>query len=413
MTRRPILSPLTFAIAVFWMLLMYPGSASAYDAVITWEPAEGSEQSVSGYKVYVRQGPTYDGTVPINVGLIPPDQDGLVRYTVVGLPMGPTNWFAVTSYDSSFVESLLSNEVELGYAQVAQVVDSDGDGLVDAQEDVDLDGVVDPGETDPDAADSDTDGLDDGEEVNVYGTDPLDADSDGDGDADGFEVVAGTDPNDVRSSSAVCGDASVSGGEECDDGAGNSSLSPYSCQSDCTLPPVCGDASGNRTLSVTDGLEIMRASIGVNPHCPFSECDVNGDGNVSVVDAAKVVHAAVGEPLDLDCGLAVSLVVESDVAAGTVDLAVDYSATGSAFVGDGQEVECQAAPSLSSLAVFDNRVGISELLATISLTQPVTAGTAVATCRFYAKDDVPVIEDFTVEVLSSSEPSLPVFSVLY
>lgn len=68
-----------------------------------------------------------------------------------------------------------------------QPVDTDGDGLTDAQE-------ADLG-TDANAADSDGDGLTDADEVNDYGTDPLKADTDGDGLNDGAEVNShNTDP---------------------------------------------------------------------------------------------------------------------------------------------------------------------------------------------------------------------------
>ena len=48
--------------------------------------------------------------------------------------------------------------------------------------------------TDPLDADSDDDGLSDGEEVNTYGTDPIDSDGDSDGMTDGWEVSNGLDP---------------------------------------------------------------------------------------------------------------------------------------------------------------------------------------------------------------------------
>lgn len=59
--------------------------------------------------------------------------------------------------------------------------DSDEDGLSDGEE-------VNEYDTDPNNADSDGDGLNDGEEVNSYNTDPNEADSDGDGLNDGEEV---------------------------------------------------------------------------------------------------------------------------------------------------------------------------------------------------------------------------------
>jgi sugar lactone lactonase YvrE len=66
-------------------------------------------------------------------------------------------------------------------------------------EDLNANGVVDPGETDPALVDTDSDGLSDGDEVLVYGSDPLLLDTDGDGYSDGAEVLAGTDPIDENS----------------------------------------------------------------------------------------------------------------------------------------------------------------------------------------------------------------------
>lgn len=70
----------------------------------------------------------------------------------------------------------------------ADDTDTDGDGLLDTEEE-DLG-------TDPELADSDGDGLDDGAEVDDHGTDPLATDSDGDGYPDGAEVEHETDPTD-------------------------------------------------------------------------------------------------------------------------------------------------------------------------------------------------------------------------
>jgi hypothetical protein len=66
--------------------------------------------------------------------------------------------------------------------------DDDNDGLTNAAED--------EAGTDPNLADSDEDGLTDGEEVVEAGTSPLRADTDADGVLDGDEVSQGTDPLD-------------------------------------------------------------------------------------------------------------------------------------------------------------------------------------------------------------------------
>jgi hypothetical protein len=75
------------------------------------------------------------------------------------------------------------------------IADSDKGGVVDGSEDLDGNGVFDPGELDPtaghgdddkNAVDTDKDGLTDGVEKRI-GTDPNDADSDDDGAKDGAE----------------------------------------------------------------------------------------------------------------------------------------------------------------------------------------------------------------------------------
>jgi hypothetical protein len=64
--------------------------------------------------------------------------------------------------------------------------DDDGDGVTNAEED--------KAGTDPNLADTDEDGLTDGEEIAEIGTSPLIADTDRDGVLDGDEVAQGTDP---------------------------------------------------------------------------------------------------------------------------------------------------------------------------------------------------------------------------
>lgn len=97
--------------------------------------------------------------------------------------------------DPNFDQADWNND---GTGDVCQ--DSDGDGLIDADELL-LYG------TDPGNSDSDNDGLDDGEEVNTYTTDPLMQDTDGDGLTDGLEAsVAGISPLSMDTDNDGCND---------------------------------------------------------------------------------------------------------------------------------------------------------------------------------------------------------------
>lgn len=73
--------------------------------------------------------------------------------------------------------------------------DEDGDGLLSAQE-------AEAG-TDPALADTDEDGLTDGQEVSEFGANPLVADTDADGVLDGDEVAQGTSPIDAAAGAAL------------------------------------------------------------------------------------------------------------------------------------------------------------------------------------------------------------------
>lgn len=74
---------------------------------------------------------------------------------------------------------------------VETIIDSDGDGLSDEEEDTLGTNLY--------SADTDNDGLLDGDEVLNYYTDPNNEDTDEDGALDGAEVAAGTDPLDSAS----------------------------------------------------------------------------------------------------------------------------------------------------------------------------------------------------------------------
>ncbi len=126
--------------------------------------------------------------------------------------------------------------------------DSDGDGLVDADE-----AAL---NTDSASVDTDGDGLTDGDEVLVYGTAPLAPDTDGDGVLDGDEVAQGLDP---VSPAAVTGSADDSDG----DGI------PDSLEYEIGIDPFVADTDGDGLI---DGDEYYVFQTGtLNP-------DTDGDG---------------------------------------------------------------------------------------------------------------------------------------
>jgi fibronectin type III domain protein len=73
-------------------------------ATLSW--TLNSESDLAGYKIYLGTAPglyTYAGS-PIVVGVTG-------SYTLMGLPMGQTYYFAVSAFNSSGIESELSAEV--------------------------------------------------------------------------------------------------------------------------------------------------------------------------------------------------------------------------------------------------------------------------------------------------------------
>ncbi|WP_276298765.1 right-handed parallel beta-helix repeat-containing protein [Haloarcula ordinaria] len=116
------------------------------------------------------------------------DGDGVDDGTEVSLgtdPLDPSDEGNPDNLDSD--NDGLTNGEEAALGTDPAVADTDGDGLLDGEE------VATHG-TDPTLADTDGDGLGDGDELNTHSTDPLTADTDAGGVDDGEEVAAGTDP---------------------------------------------------------------------------------------------------------------------------------------------------------------------------------------------------------------------------
>jgi MYXO-CTERM domain-containing protein len=153
-----------------------------------------------------------DGDGLINILDVDSDNDGLYDGTEMGLDCnnpdtdpGPPSHCTPDGDDGGTTTSPL-------------LADTDNGGVNDGNEDANLNGVIDAGETDPTAGN----GADD--------TDPTNIDTDGDGLSDALEIFIGTDPNDQDSD-----DDGLSDGEEpnfADDNDGDGLINALDVDSD-------------------------------------------------------------------------------------------------------------------------------------------------------------------------------------
>ena len=141
-------------------------------------------------------------SAPVSIALLADsDGDGIPDTWEVAHGLDPRNYYdAFADTDGDGIPN--RDEYRLGFDP--QQADSDGNGIPDGQEDRDGDGLPDAWElkyfnsptTAEPGVDTDTDGLTNLEEFQ-HGTNPLLVDSDYDGMPDGWEVAHGLDPNDA------------------------------------------------------------------------------------------------------------------------------------------------------------------------------------------------------------------------
>ncbi len=173
-------------------------------------------------------------------------------------PLDPSDDFPLDSDGDT-----LPDELELLIGTDPFNADTDGDGLCDGPgsvpgvcvggEDLNANGVVDPGETDPTKADSDGDGILDGIEVlGQNPTDPLNPDTDGDGLCDGPRDVPG-----------VCvGGEDMNANGRVDEGE---------------TDPNKADTDGG---GVDDGTEVARGTNPLDPSDDFLDPQPEGESDV-------------------------------------------------------------------------------------------------------------------------------------
>ncbi len=66
-------------------------------------------------------------------------------------------------------------------------------------------------------------------------------------------------------------------------------------------PGLCGDADLNGTLTVTDGVHILRAAAGLSTDCTPERCDVDGGGTITITDGVNVLRGATGLSFTQSC----------------------------------------------------------------------------------------------------------------
>jgi hypothetical protein len=106
---------------------------------------------------------------------------------------------------------------------------------------------------------------------------------------------------------------------------------------------VCGDADASGAVTVTDGVQTLRAAAGLASSCTLARCDVDGSGALSVTDGVNVLRAAAGLAVSLSCpgagpncstaAVTVALAVPTPIGAATLTLG--YAATAVSLPGSG------------------------------------------------------------------------------
>ena len=162
--------------------------------------------------------------------------------------------------------------------------DSDDDGIIDGNEDKNHDGFIDSsiGETNPGNPDSDGDGIYDGTEIGL--TEPQDPEAT---DLTKGTFIADADPSSVTdpTNSDSDGDGVTDGEEDTNsDGAFDPNLGETDPSIDDRVP---GDLDEDGDID-RDDVNIIKLNLN-KPADTFPECDIDGDGTITILDARKLM----------------------------------------------------------------------------------------------------------------------------
>lgn len=149
---------------------------------------------------------------------------------------------------------------------------------------------------------------------------------------------------------------------------------------------VCGDADGSGTVSVSDGVQTLRAAAGLATTCTTAVCDVDGSGAVTVTDGVSVLRKAAGLLIAENCG---GSSAQPDTVLGELQPLLRYGfahATGApvsscANAPDG-EIDVETDTDGTTTSFFSCRVN------DVELNGDVTVGDTTLSLSFFEADTV-------------------------
>ena len=182
--RKKAAKAVAMVLCAAMLLGLLPATASAEDPFFTLDKTV----TVEGEAVTLRCRVSY----PVALEQVTPLEDGDIHPIL-------QEYYQVDPDEKDADGDGLNNYTEICVTGTdPNVVDTNENGINDADEDYDEDGLTNANElrngTDLTKKDTDFDGLTDGEEVNTHFTDPAAPDTDGDGLPDGDEIALGLDP---------------------------------------------------------------------------------------------------------------------------------------------------------------------------------------------------------------------------
>lgn len=70
---------------------------------------------------------------------------------------------------------------------------------------------------------------------------------------------------------------------------------------DAQIFKICGDVDDNDTVTVTDGVQVLRAAAGLSSDCTEEICDADVNGTIGVTDGVIILRKAAGLQITQNC----------------------------------------------------------------------------------------------------------------